>query len=52
VQSAWSEPAAPGETAEQLAAELRLMATWLNLTDVVVEARGDLAPALTAAVGR
>jgi uncharacterized protein YcaQ len=50
VQAAWAEPDAPGHTAEALAAELRLMAQWLELDAVVVEPRGDLSPALAAAV--
>jgi uncharacterized protein YcaQ len=50
VQSAWAEPDAPGDTAPELAAELALMASWLGLGDVVVEPKGDLAPALTLAM--
>jgi hypothetical protein len=47
VQSAFLEPAVdPIEVAEALAGELRLMATWLGLDDVVVVDRGDLAPIL------
>ena len=38
--------------ASALAAELRLMATWLGMADVVVGPSGDLAPALAAEVGR
>ncbi len=34
----------------QLAEELRLMAAWLGLDDVVVEARGDLSPILRGKV--
>jgi uncharacterized protein len=49
-QAAWVEVDAPGETAEELAAELRTMAEWLGLGDVVVNGRGDLAPHLAAAV--
>ncbi len=52
VQSAFAEPGIDDlEVAEHLHDELRLMATWLGLDDVVVADRGDLAPAL-AAVGR
>ena len=50
VLSAWLEPGSdPGETAQALAAELRLAAQWQGLDDVVVEPRGDLAPVLRAA---
>lgn len=42
----------PGEVAAALAAELRRMAEWLGLGEVAVGRRGDLAPALRAAVGR
>ncbi len=41
VQSASAEPGAPPHTAEELASELRLMATWLGLSSVVVTGRGD-----------
>ena len=52
VQASWLEPGADaGSTAAALAAELRRAAQWQGLDDVVVEPRGDLAPALTAAVG-
>ncbi|MFL6128168.1 MAG: winged helix-turn-helix domain-containing protein [Mycobacteriales bacterium] len=51
VQAAHSEhPSAPPEVAAELAAELATMAGWLGLDDVVVQPRGDLAPALCAAV--
>jgi uncharacterized protein len=50
VQSAWAEPAAPGETAAELAAELRLLAGWLGLDDVLVTPRGDLSEPLAAAL--
>ena len=51
VQAAWLEPGSePDGTAVALAAELRRAAQWQGLQDVVVEPRGDLAPALTAAV--
>jgi uncharacterized protein YcaQ len=51
VRGAYGEDPVPSpEVAEQLAAELALMAGWLGLDGVEVEARGDLAPALRAAV--
>ena len=47
VQSAWSEDGVDhDEVAPPLTEELRTMASWLGLDDVVVEGRGDLAPAL------
>jgi uncharacterized protein YcaQ len=48
VQGAYAEPGAPTGTAEELASELRRLAGWLDLDDVVVSPRGDLAPALAA----
>jgi len=48
VKGAYAEPHAPPETGEELSTELRRLAGWLGLDDVVVEARGDLAPALHA----
>jgi len=48
VKAAYAEPGAPDETAEELAAELQRLAGWLGLHTVVVERRGDLAPALAA----
>jgi uncharacterized protein YcaQ len=55
VHAAWLEPsyAAPDparETAVALAAALRRAADWQGLGEVVVAPRGDLAPALAAAV--
>ena len=50
VRSAFAEPSAPADTAVELAAELRLMADWLGLSDVAVEPRGDLAATLDLAV--
>ena len=45
------EPGEPAdEVATKLAAELWLMAGWLELDDVVVSGRGDLAPALASAL--
>jgi uncharacterized protein YcaQ len=51
VQSAFAESADHSRVAVELAAELRHMADWLELDDVVVTQRGDLAPALGAATG-
>ncbi len=51
VQSAHREADAGDDVAEPLADELRLMATWLGLDDVVVERRGALAPRLADALG-
>jgi uncharacterized protein YcaQ len=48
VKGAYAEAGAPAETAEELAAELIRLAGWLQLTSIVVEPRGDLAPALAA----
>ena len=51
VQAAHLEPGSDaGETAAALAGELRRAAEWQGLADVVVRPRGDLAPALAAAV--
>ncbi|HEY8058073.1 MAG TPA: crosslink repair DNA glycosylase YcaQ family protein, partial [Acidimicrobiales bacterium] len=47
VQSAFAEDDVDHlEVAERLAEELRTMAGWLGLDDVVVKDRGDLAPTL------
>lgn len=51
VFGAFAEPDAPSHTAVELAGELAAMAHWLGLGDVVVHPRGDLAPALKAALG-
>ena len=51
VQAAWVEPAAPPDTAAELAEALRELAGWLELDDVKVRARGDLAIDLGAALG-
>src|SRR3954463_645081 len=50
VQSAYAEPSAPPETAEELAAELALLAEWLGLETIEVRPRGDLATPLAATV--
>jgi hypothetical protein len=50
VQSAFAErDVVRAEVAQSLAAELRSMAGWLGLDDVVVADRGDIAPHLAAA---
>ena len=46
VQSAWAEVDAPAHTADELAEELRVLAGWLGLGEIVVQPRGDLAPRL------
>jgi len=50
VQAAHAEPHAPAHTAEALAGELRRLAGWLGLDDVVVAGRGDFGPALDDAL--
>jgi uncharacterized protein YcaQ len=52
VEAAWAEPDAPPRTADELAEELRELAGWLGLDDVVVTGRGDLGPALVSAFTR
>ncbi|HEX5336067.1 MAG TPA: crosslink repair DNA glycosylase YcaQ family protein [Propionicimonas sp.] len=48
VQASWLEPGAPeAETAARLAAELRRMADWLGLAEVLVKPVGTLSAALT-----
>jgi len=51
VRAAYAEPSAPAETAEELAEELRQLAGWLGLGSIVLEPRGDLAPALSRSLG-
>jgi len=51
VQSAHAEPWASAATPVRLAQELTLMAGWLGLERVRVERKGDLAGALSEAVG-
>ena len=51
VPGAFAEAGAPPETAHELALELRRMADWLGLDDVVVGDRGDLAGQLSHALG-
>ena len=43
IKAAYAEPGAPPETVEELAAELRDLASWLKLDDIVVEPEGVLA---------
>jgi uncharacterized protein YcaQ len=51
VQGAFAETGhQPDDVAPELAAELRLVATWLGLDEISVGRRGDLSPALAAAV--
>jgi uncharacterized protein YcaQ len=51
VQGAYAEPGVPDEVVvPELLAELRLMASWLELERITVQPRGDLAGALGAAV--
>ena len=50
VKAAYAEPGAPAETAEELAAELRDLADWLGLDDIVVQDKGGLAHALGATI--
>jgi len=51
VKGAFSELTAPADTPVELATALRELAAWLGLDRVQVDPRGDLAPALSAAVG-
>ena len=51
VQSAWTEPGAPPETAARLALLLRETAGWQGLGGIEVMDRGDLAGAVAAELG-
>ncbi|WP_293785872.1 winged helix-turn-helix domain-containing protein [uncultured Aeromicrobium sp.] len=51
VVGAWSQADAPEDVAEHLAAELRVLGGWLDLSDIRPPARGDVAPALAKALG-
>jgi len=46
VLGAFGEPTVPSDGAAALAAELRDLATWLELDSIEVSDRGDLAPML------
>jgi hypothetical protein len=50
VNAAHAQPDAPPDTAVELAAELAELAGWLGLAHVRVEPKGDLGPALGAAL--
>ncbi len=52
VQAAYAEEHAPGETAAELAIELRRLAGWLGLDDIAVSNRGDLAAGLAVEVSK
>jgi uncharacterized protein len=49
-KACFGEPDAPVDTAVELAAELQLMARWLELDEVVVSPAGDLAADVRAAI--
>lgn len=51
VPGAFAEDAAPPDTAEELAVELRRLAGWLGLDDAVVGTRGGLTGGLAHALG-
>ncbi|WP_026550259.1 crosslink repair DNA glycosylase YcaQ family protein [Arthrobacter sp. Br18] len=50
VRSSHAEPGAPADTAVELSRELKLMAAWLGLGELVVEESGNFAAALRSAV--
>ena len=52
VPGAFAEEGAPASTPEELAAELRRLAGWLGLDDVVVGRHGDLSEAVRHALAR
>lgn len=50
VKAAHTEPEAPGDTAVELASQLKAMGCWLGLDDIVVESRGSGAGPLRQAL--
>src|SRR4051794_7431446 len=50
VHAAYAEPGAGADTAAELAAELRSLAAWLGLADILIGSRGDLSASLRSAV--
>ena len=52
VQASYAEEQAPPETAYELAEELRDLASWLELDEIVVCPRGDLAEPVGSSCGR
>ncbi|HMS72416.1 MAG TPA: hypothetical protein PKB03_05230, partial [Baekduia sp.] len=52
VRGAYAEADAPPEAAEALDRQLKLLAAWLGLDDVVYEPRGDISVTLRALQGR
>ena len=52
VPGAFAEDGAPGQTAGELAAELRRLAGWLDLDEVVVGRHGNLSDAVRVALER
>jgi uncharacterized protein YcaQ len=50
IQHAWREPGAPADVADRIAPVLLDAARWQGLDGIEVAGRGDLAPALAAAL--
>ena len=49
VNGAFAEDGVPDHAAQALSRDLRVMAAWLGLDDIVIAGKGDLAPALAEA---